>query len=196
MSKLQNFIAVVFILLLLSFVSYNNAETNNSAPPQDISIDKNISGIAMVVDGDTIKVGENKIRLLIIDAPEHDQTCFKESAAELTEYRCGDMSTNFLKNLVDKKNVSCVYTAKDIYKRYLAECFLDKVSVNKEILKSGMGVIYSYSSADDEVKNLENYAKENKLGIWQGPFQLPKDFRKEQKSVRKKNKDELQKSAE
>ena len=35
---------------------------------------KIISGIAKVVDGDTIKIGKNKIRLLGIDAPEKKTT--------------------------------------------------------------------------------------------------------------------------
>ena len=38
---------------------------------------KVISGIAKVIDGDTIRIDGKKIRLLGIDAPERDQKCKK-----------------------------------------------------------------------------------------------------------------------
>ena len=36
-----------------------------------------ISGFAVVTDGDTIKISNNKIRLHGIDAPEKNQKCYK-----------------------------------------------------------------------------------------------------------------------
>ena len=52
---------VISICLLFFFLTYNNVRSNQ------LTI---ISGIAEVVDGDTIKINSNKIRLFGIDAPE------------------------------------------------------------------------------------------------------------------------------
>jgi endonuclease YncB( thermonuclease family) len=45
-----------------------------------------ISGMARIVDGDTLAIGDIKIRLEGIDAPETDQVCLDANAAKWT---CG-----------------------------------------------------------------------------------------------------------
>jgi hypothetical protein len=45
-----------------------------------------ISGIARIIDGDTLAIGETKIRLEGIDAPESDQVCLDRNAAK---WSCG-----------------------------------------------------------------------------------------------------------
>ena len=149
-----------------------------SYPKVDVKLDQSFSGTAIAVDGDSIKVAGNSVRLLGIDAPEYKQTCFD---AKNSEYPCGIISKNFTKNLVDGKNVTCHYHKKDIYNRYLAQCELDGVVINWQILRNGMAVIYNYSEVDVEIKMLESQAKADKLGIWQGSFQLPKEYRKTHK---------------
>ena len=59
---------VISICLLFFFLTYNDVRSNQ------LTI---ISGIAEVVDGDTIKINSNKIRLFGIDAPEKKQFCKK-----------------------------------------------------------------------------------------------------------------------
>jgi Micrococcal nuclease (thermonuclease) homologs len=43
----------------------------------NISFATEISGLVEVIDGDTIKINERKIRLFGIDAPEKNQICKK-----------------------------------------------------------------------------------------------------------------------
>ena len=69
---------------------------------------KVISGIAKVIDGDTIRIDEKKIRLLGIDAPERDQKCKKTwlTISFLSfnkDYPCGQISTNKLKNKINNE---------------------------------------------------------------------------------------------
>jgi hypothetical protein len=52
---------LIAILLALTVCAANAAET--------------ISGIPRIVDGDTLTIGNTKIRLASIDAPESDQIC-------------------------------------------------------------------------------------------------------------------------
>ena len=63
-----------------------------------------LTGTALIVDGDTITISGNKIRLSGIDAPEKDQTCRK---AGIT-WRCGYEATETLRNWTYTKEVRCV----------------------------------------------------------------------------------------
>ena len=65
-----------------------------------------ITGYAKVIDGDTIKIKGNKIRLYGIDAPENNQICSKPwlSLNIITfskDYECGDVE--FIGSKVDTK---------------------------------------------------------------------------------------------
>lgn len=122
-----------------------------------------------------MKVGGKEVRLVGIDAPEYSQTCFNEKNSE---YECGKKSRDFLIKLAGGKEVKCFYAEKDKYDRYLGKCFVGEVSINEEILKNGMAVIYNFAETEEKMTKLEAQAKEKKLGIWQGTFQLPKDYRK------------------
>ncbi|HJM61718.1 MAG TPA: hypothetical protein QF813_09565 [Alphaproteobacteria bacterium] len=49
-----------------------------------------LTGKPRIIDGDTIVIGDQRIRLHGIDTPEAKQTCQRQNG---TEYRCGDMAT-------------------------------------------------------------------------------------------------------
>ncbi len=136
---------------------------------------KEFSGVAKVIDGDSISVDDREVRLFGIDAPEYHQECF-DTKKRL--YSCGKVSQEFLYDLINGKKVTCHYAEKDKYNRYLGKCEMGKISINQEIIKNGMAVIYNFTESDDVMDSLEAKAKEQKLGIWQGAFQLPKDYRK------------------
>ena len=66
------------------------------------SINADISGTALIVDGDTVTISGNKIRLNGIDTPEKDQTCRRAGVT----WRCGYEATETLKNWTYTKNVN------------------------------------------------------------------------------------------
>lgn len=136
---------------------------------------KNFTGTAKVIDGDSISVDDREVRLFGIDAPEYHQTCFD---AKRSEYPCGKVSQEFLYDFINGKKVTCHYAEKDKYNRYLGKCEIGKTSINQEIVKNGMAVIYNFTESDEVMEALESSAQKQKLGIWQGAFQLPKDYRK------------------
>ena len=86
-------------LLLLFFISLNaHAEV--------------IEGKALVIDGDTIKIKNNKIRLSGIDAPETNQSCKKiflsiQFLSFHKKYPCGKISTKKLKKLLKNELILC-----------------------------------------------------------------------------------------
>jgi endonuclease YncB( thermonuclease family) len=65
---------------------------------------KDITGKARVVDGDTIWIGETKIRLHEINAPEMKQTC---QTSKGKERKCGELSKQALQRLVKYQTVTC-----------------------------------------------------------------------------------------
>jgi endonuclease YncB( thermonuclease family) len=181
---LQNFLNVFAIFFLGFFCASLFAIANsNEAISQSqyfrvkshLQFNQKFSGKTSVIDGDSLRVGGKEVRLFGLDAPEYKQTCFD---AENEEYSCGLESKSFLVNLAQKKEAHCIYAEKDKYDRFLAKCFIGKISINEELVKNGMAVIYNFTESDDKMDALEAAAKKQKLGIWQGAFQLPKDYRK------------------
>lgn len=167
---------IAFLLFYLSkHLNYSGGKVKTSKE-NIVVLDKKFAAIAKVIDGDSLKVGDKEVRLLDIDAPEYAQICYDQ---EDKEYRCGIESKKFLKDLAHNKFVKCYYAQKDRYQRYLAHCYQDKTHINAAILVAGMAVIYDFSQMQDKtLKNDENNARKAKIGIWQGKFQLPKDYRR------------------
>ena len=77
---------------------------------------------------------------------------------------------------IDNSKIKCISSSKDRYKRYLATCYKDELNLNKWMVRNGFAVAYKRYSKD-YLKD-EEYAKDNKLGIWEGPFVMPEKWRK------------------
>ncbi len=124
------------------------------------------------VDGDSIKLREQNVRLAYIDAPEYYQTC-KDSEGK--EYNCGIKAREKLERLMKLGELSCKTIGKDIYNRDMSECFVGNVNVNLEMVKSGWAVVYK--STDVAYLDAQKDAKRAKLGIWQGKYMKPELYR-------------------
>ena len=148
------------------------------------SIAEEISGIPKVVDGDTIHINNYKFRLEGIDAPEMRQQCKKESLkisfligfTFYKDYSCGRFSKEKLITKINTSEIKCISSSKDRYKRYIATCFKGKTNLNQWMVRNGFAIAYrrySKKYVPDEA-----FAKENKLGLWQGKFMEPEKWRK------------------
>ena len=143
-----------------------------------------IVGIQKIVDGDTVKINEYKIRLEGIDAPEMKQQCKKEKLKISSiigytfykNYNCGEISKENLEAKIFGSKIKCVSSGKDRYKRYLAKCFKDNLNLNRWMVRNGHAVAYRRYSK--EYVPDEDFAKENRLGLWQGKFLNPEKWRK------------------
>ena len=136
---------------------------------------KTIYGKAKIIDGDTIHIGNNKIRLHAIDAPETKQRCTKNGK----KWNCGLESTRFLKNLIGNDEIECKTKGQDRYKRYIGVCYKDKIDLNSKMVINGWAIAYRYYSTDYVTE--EEIAKSKKIGIWYGEFEDPYLFRKRNK---------------
>ena len=148
------------------------------------SIAEEISGIPKVVDGDTIHIDNYKFRLEGIDAPEMRQQCKKESFkisffigfTFYKDYSCGKVSKEKLITKIDTTEIKCISSSKDRYKRYIATCYKGKTNLNQWMVRNGYAIAYRRYSK--KYVPDEEFAKENKLGLWQGKFMEPEKWRK------------------
>lgn len=130
--------------------------------------------VVSVHDGDTIRVltsekRQIKVRLFEIDAPEMNQSF-------------GKKSKNKLSDLIFKKTVKVVFTEKDQFGRTLGTVFLDSLNINEEMIRTGFVWVYKRYSKKKNLKDLQDEAKKNKLGLWSEPNPTPPwEFRKENK---------------
>ena len=134
---------IIFTLFIFSF-SYSS-EINT------------IKGKAIIIDGDTIKIGIEKIRFGGIDTPEKNQTGHEFSKKKLKK-KIG----NLIVICVREKN-------KDYWGRTVAECFVNGESISIFMVKNGYACDYVKYSKKKYAKQQE-YAKTKKLGIWKMKF--------------------------
>ena len=130
--------------------------------------------ITQYTDGDTLRIWDQKIRLLGIDAPEFSQSCKDKNGKA---YSCGVKSLNYLKKLIGKQQVRCEGNETDRYDRLLATCYVRDANINKTLVEQGWAV--AFVRYDEVYLPQEKVAQQRKLGIWQGDFQRPKDYRAE-----------------
>ena len=125
-----------------------------------------------VIDGDTIRLGDVKIRFSGIDAPEINQTC----VASEGKVACGKISRDLLIEKVTNNKISCTDEGKDFYGRVLGECFVNGESLSSYLVREGFA--FAYRKYSDKYIEDEEYAKFNKLGMWSMEFQYPWDYRR------------------
>lgn len=154
----QPFRQLLLVLLVVLFAS--------SATAADLS------GPAMVIDGDTIVIGDRHIRLYGIDAPEVRQTCLEPDG----EYPCGMLASTVLAQALKGRSVTCADVGHDRYGRMIGYCLADGGDIQQAMVRLGWAVAYrKYSEvyvAD------ENAAKLDGNGIWRGGFMMPWDWRR------------------
>ena len=125
-----------------------------------------------IVDGDTIRIGNEKIRFSGIDAPELNQNCIKNEE----KISCGILAKEALIKKIGNKIPKCINEGKDIYKRILAECFVNGESLSKFLVRNGYA--FAYRKYSKKFIQDERFAKKNKLGLWSMKFKYPWEFRK------------------
>ena len=125
-----------------------------------------------VTDGDTVRIGEERIRFNGIDAPELKQTCLYQEI----EFNCGEFSKALLIEKIANQEVSCIRESKDQYGRTLAECFVGKESLSSYLVREGYA--FAYRKYSDKFIDDEEYAQSKGNGMWSMEFLFPWDFRK------------------
>jgi endonuclease YncB( thermonuclease family) len=127
---------------------------------------------ARVIDGDTIDLLGQRIRLHGIDTPEAKQTCQRDGGAWL----CGAAATIALRKLIGGAQVTCAQRDKDRYGRVVAVCHANGKDLNAAMVLSGMALAYRKYS--DDYIGQEASAKAAGRGLWAGQFVAPWEWRR------------------
>lgn len=142
-------------------------------PPRAASV-AGLSGSARVIDGDTLDVAGERVRVWGVDAPERDQTCEDARGAP---YRCGEHAKLALIDLVAGRALSCAPRDVDRYGRTVAKCSAGGEDLGGRMVRMGHALDYTrYSKGvylPDELR-----ARRAKAGVWQGRFTRPEDWRR------------------
>ena len=125
-----------------------------------------------IVDGDTIHINKIKYRFHGIDAPEMKQTCKQNNQ----QIKCGVLARNALVKKIGNQNVRCKKITIDRYKRIIAECFVNDESLSKHLVRNGYA--FAYRRYSKQFIEDENFAREQKLGLWQMQFEYPWNYRR------------------
>jgi len=133
-----------------------------------------VVGVASVIDGDTIEIHGERIRLLDMDAPETRQLCQDAAGAD---YRCGQKAALLLSDFIDQRTVTCDWSRRDRYGRILGRCTVAGRDVGLWLVQRGWAVPYRDCKCE-VYRDLAARAQAAKLGLWAGVFQLPWEWRK------------------
>ena len=128
-------------------------------------------GTALAIDGDTIELGGERIRLFGIDAVEASQNC--ERGGET--WACGRDAAAALGAIVEGRNLQCESRDVDRYGRVVAVCTRDGRDIGRAMVRMGLAVALPEFSSDYIAD--EEAARSHNVGIWAGSFKTPKDFR-------------------
>ncbi len=131
-----------------------------------------VSGKARVVDGDTIRIAGERIRLHGIDAPESGEGCFDNSK----RWRCGQQAARALADRIGGRSVTCRERDRDRYRRIVAVCTVSGINLNQWMVAEGWAMAYRRFSHDYVAD--ERSAQRSGKGIWRSAFVPPWDWRR------------------
>ncbi len=129
-----------------------------------------VSGSAVVIDGDTIEVGGIRIRLYGIDAPESGQTCVVGGKS----WQCGRRATRALRDRIANRRVTCEERDWD-GGRTVAVCRLGGSDLNDWMVSEGWVLAYQRYSRNYVAQ--EASARASRRGLWRGDFVAPWNWR-------------------
>ena len=140
-------VKVFFVILAIAFVTTIYTEEYKEQRVTD------------VIDGDTIKIGYNSIRLIGIDAPETKEPCYKEAK-------------EMLEDLVKYEEVRLEKDSREMddYGRLLRYVYVDDLLVNAEMVRLGLARFEEMepnTKYSDLFLEMENRARNAGRCIWE-----------------------------
>ncbi len=130
--------------------------------------EKPLSGTATAIDGDTLRLAGQRVRLTGLDAVERAQTC----AVDGRDWPCGEAAHAFLAAAVGGTTTTCTPAGHDRYGRVLATCTAGGRDLGDALVRAGWAVAdpgYALALAE---------ARLARRGIWAGRFDDPADWRR------------------
>ena len=146
-------------ILFLVLIIIISGCTTGSATYDELVLDGPFT-VTYVVDGDTLDVGEERIRLSGINTPETGECYYQEAKDKLTELTL-NQTVYLEKDLSDKGK----------YGRLLRYIYAEQeILVNELLVEEGFAKVYDKYSYDtkrySQLKQAEEQAIQRGLGVW------------------------------
>jgi micrococcal nuclease len=137
-------ISILIIIIIVSlYILYNSNYTYDQKGQENIEFEGIVN---YVVDGDTLDINDNRIRLSLINTPERGEEGYMEAK-------------NFVKNLcLNKKGQVDIDDGQrrgDRYGREVGVVYCDGINLNKILIENNLAVIYSEYCEISEFSNKE-----------------------------------------
>ncbi len=169
--------------ILLALVGLNDIENSaafgfspaHAAGEKSSAAPTTITGMARVVDGDSLVINQTRLRLHGIDAPESNQQCIRDNKA----WPCGKEATSALVEIVEGAQLICAVLDRDRYKRLVVRCAVDEIDLGARLVRLGLAMAYMQYSED--YVQAEASARRRRVGIWSGDFVEPRLWRRGQR---------------
>jgi hypothetical protein len=129
-----------------------------------------------MVDGDTLKLSGQTVRLYGIDAPEQGQHC---GGANAPVWACGAWTTAEVKARYDGRMMLCQIDGQDRYGRSLGRCQVDGDDLGAALVSAGLA--FAYRAYSDAYVAAEDSARARRAGLHAAQVQSPEVFRDNQK---------------
>jgi endonuclease YncB( thermonuclease family) len=171
-------LVVGLAVLLLAPVDAGATDRHKSSTTLSVAP---VVGRATIIDGDTIDIRGERIRINGIDAPESAQLC---KDAQRKSYRCGVVAARALDHfLAESRPTRCEFVERDRYDRFVGNCYRsDGAKVAAYLVRRGFAMDwprYSRGAHADE----QSVAKAERLGIWAGEFFPPWEWRAQRRQA-------------
>ncbi len=140
-----------------------------------------VAGVASVIDGDTLEIHGQRIRLHGIDAPESQQLCRLDGKS----WQCGEVAANALADKIARRSVTCEDLGRDRYKRIIARCAVAGEDIGAWMVSQGLALAYRRYSRDYVDQEAE--AQAARRGIWASEFVKPWEWRRGKRIVANDN---------
>ena len=131
-----------------------------------------LSGRAVAISGDLLRVDGSVVRLAGIETPEPNQPCFKSNGRR---WNCGTSARSALEKILRAGHADCARSGQDVGGTVLATCKINDTDIAEALVRGGhvfatSGLFASYSAAETEARGGE-------IGLWQGEAVRPKEWR-------------------
>lgn len=166
--QLSKWLYTALLVVIGALIGQQNFPTRGKNTPTT-PLPEAVKGAGRPIDGDSLWVGRDEVRLKGIDAPEGRQSCTRAGAS----WPCGDAARDELRRLIGKDVVECRASERDKHGRVLGYCRAGNRDLNAGMVASGLALAYGGYLRE------EGEAKARKRGLWSGEFERPRDWRHE-----------------
>lgn len=161
-------IVIVIVAAIAHVFRDPNPPPRPAMPPGEA-----LAGRAKVVDGDSLQVAGQQIRLFGIDAPESRQQCQTVAGRS---YSCGRDATRALEAAIGGRAVACTLLTHDRFDRDVAICAVGGRDLGETMVRAGHAIELPQHSGG-RYTEAERSARDAKRGLWAGTFEYPAAWR-------------------